>query len=130
MEPNETKAAFARFGAAQKKLDAVDFSQSKGQHVLAGEIRDPQAVAPMVERILSWVKTLPTLMNIQPNFQDRRLSPCFLRWSATTQAQAQLTSPLIGCGPVFAGSSFTVQFKGETATLNYKDDVHSIEVCA
>ena len=60
VEPNETKAAFARFGAAQKKLDAVDFSQSKGQHVLAGEIRDPQAVAPMVERILSWVKTLPT----------------------------------------------------------------------
>lgn len=60
VEPNETKAAFARFGAAQKKLDAVDFSQSKGQHVLAGDIRDPQAVAPMVDRILTWVKALPT----------------------------------------------------------------------
>ena len=44
-----------------------------------------------------------------------------------TQAQAQLISPLIGCGPVFAGSSFTVQFKGETAILDYKDDVHSMK---
>jgi alpha-beta hydrolase superfamily lysophospholipase len=60
VEPSETKAAVARFGAAQKKLDPVDFSQSKGQHVLAGDIRDPQAVAPMVERILTWVKTLPS----------------------------------------------------------------------
>jgi hypothetical protein len=37
----------------------VDFSQSKGQHVLAGDIRDPQAVTPMVETILKWVKALP-----------------------------------------------------------------------
>jgi alpha-beta hydrolase superfamily lysophospholipase len=58
VEPAETKKAFARFGAAQKKLDPIDFSQSKGQHVLAGDIRDPQAVAPLVERILTWVQTL------------------------------------------------------------------------
>lgn len=56
VEPAETKTAFARLGSTQKMLEPVDFSQSKGQHVLAGDIRDPQAVAPMVERILKWLK--------------------------------------------------------------------------
>lgn len=45
----------------------------------------------------------------------------------TSQVHAQLNSPLIGCGPVFAGSTFTVQFKGESALLNYKDDVHQLQ---
>ena len=60
VEPQEIKAAFARLGSPHKQLEPVNFSQSKGQHVLAGDIRDPQAVAPMVERILTWVKTLTT----------------------------------------------------------------------
>jgi alpha-beta hydrolase superfamily lysophospholipase len=59
VDPTETKEAVARFGSVQKILTPVDFSQSKGQHVLAGEIRDPQAVTPMVEAILKWVKALP-----------------------------------------------------------------------
>jgi len=58
VEPAETKSAFARFGSSQKVLLPVDFSQSKGQHVLAGDIRDPQAVAPMVDRILKWLGSL------------------------------------------------------------------------
>jgi alpha-beta hydrolase superfamily lysophospholipase len=59
VDPTETKEAVARFGSVQKILTPVDFSQSKGQHVLASEIRDPQAVTPMVEAILKWVKALP-----------------------------------------------------------------------
>jgi len=59
VDPTETKEAVARFGSVQKILTPVDFSQSKGQHVLAGEIRDPQAVTPMVQAILKWVKALP-----------------------------------------------------------------------
>jgi esterase/lipase len=59
VDPTETKEAVARFGSVQKILTPVDFSQSKGQHVLAGDIRDPQAVTPMVETILKWVKALP-----------------------------------------------------------------------
>jgi esterase/lipase len=58
VEPAEIKMAFARIGSAEKVLEPVNFSHSKGQHVLAGDIRDPQAVAPMVERILTWLQTL------------------------------------------------------------------------
>ena len=59
VDPTETKEAVARFGSVKKILTPVDFSQPKGQHVLAGEIRDPQAVTPMVQAILKWVKALP-----------------------------------------------------------------------
>jgi len=38
----------------------VTYSQSKGQHVLAGDIRDPQSVAPMAESIIKWTETLHT----------------------------------------------------------------------
>lgn len=60
VDPQETQAAFARIGASRKVLEAVNYSKSKGQHVLAGDIKDPAAVAPMVESIAGWVKTLPT----------------------------------------------------------------------
>ena len=65
-------------------------------------------------------------MNFNPTFRLTFVAILFALFF-TTQAQAQLTSPWIGCGPVFAGSPFTVQFKGDTATLNYKDDVHSLK---
>ena len=65
-------------------------------------------------------------MNINPTARLALVAP-LLALIFTAQAQAQLNSPLIGCGPVFAGSPFTVQFKGDTATLNYKDDVHSLK---
>lgn len=59
VDPSEIKTAFARFGSTHKNLVPVDYSQSKGQHVLAGDIRDPKAVAPMVEEIVKWMKEIP-----------------------------------------------------------------------
>jgi len=59
VDPLETKAAFARFGSAQKVLKAVEYSEAKGQHVLAGNVRAPNATAPMAEDILKWLKGLP-----------------------------------------------------------------------
>jgi len=58
VDPSEIKTTLGRIAATQKMLEPVDFSQSKGQHVLAGDIRDPQAVAPMVERILKWFHSI------------------------------------------------------------------------
>lgn len=54
VDPEATKTVFTKLGATEKQLMPVTFSQSKGQHVLAGEIRDPQAVGPMVSSILQW----------------------------------------------------------------------------
>lgn len=59
VDPAEIKTAFGRFASSHKNLEPVNYSQSKGQHVLAGEIRDPNAVAPMVQSILKWTKGLP-----------------------------------------------------------------------
>ena len=55
----ETKAAFTRLGSARKSIEPVGYSKSKGQHVLAGAIKDPDAVAPMSDAIVQWVKSLP-----------------------------------------------------------------------
>lgn len=59
VDPQESKAVFARIGSSRKSLQAVDYSTSKGQHVLAGSIKAPTAVAPMAETIVQWVKSLP-----------------------------------------------------------------------
>ncbi len=59
VEPEQTKAAFARIGAAGKTLEAVTYSKARGQHVLAGDIMAPEATAPMAERIVRWVRALP-----------------------------------------------------------------------
>lgn len=59
VDPQEIKAAFARMGSARKSLQVVDYSTSKGQHVLAGSIKAPTAVGPMAETIVQWVKSLP-----------------------------------------------------------------------
>lgn len=59
VEPNQTLAAFARLGSQHKTLERVDYSQSPGQHVLAGAIKDPAAVAPMRETIVQWLHNLP-----------------------------------------------------------------------
>lgn len=59
VDPQESKAAFARLGSASKSLQVVDYSTSKGQHVLAGAIKAPTAVAPMADSIVQWVKSLP-----------------------------------------------------------------------
>lgn len=59
VEARDTRDAFARIGTPYKTIQAVGYSQAKGQHVLAGAIRDPQAVAPMVSSIVKWAKTVP-----------------------------------------------------------------------
>jgi esterase/lipase len=60
VDPEQIKATFARLGSTKKTIDAVTYSQSKGQHVLAGDIRDPESVAPMAESIIKWTETLNT----------------------------------------------------------------------
>lgn len=59
VDPVETRAAFTRIGAPLKAIEVVTYSTSKGQHVLAGTIKSPQAVAPMVQSIVRWVRSLP-----------------------------------------------------------------------
>jgi len=58
VDPDNIKQAFADFGSTQKTIDAVIYSQSKGQHVLAGEIRDPESVQPMASSIVNWTQSL------------------------------------------------------------------------
>lgn len=59
VEPAETLAAFTRLGSAHKSIEPVDYSKSKGQHVLAGAIKDPAAVGPMADTMVQWLKSLP-----------------------------------------------------------------------
>lgn len=58
VDPLQTKAAFARIGAPLKAIEVVRYSKSLGQHVLAGDIRGPEATAPMTASIVSWVKSI------------------------------------------------------------------------
>ena len=60
VDPAEIEAAFARMGSPNKTLEAVTYSESVGQHILAGDIRAPKATAPMAERINRWLDALPT----------------------------------------------------------------------
>jgi alpha-beta hydrolase superfamily lysophospholipase len=59
VEPAQTLAAFTRLGSPHKSIEPVDYSKSLGQHVLAGAIKDPAAVAPMAETMVQWLKSLP-----------------------------------------------------------------------
>jgi esterase/lipase len=59
VEPAQAKAAFTRIGSSNKTLLAVDYSESKGQHVIAGDLRAPSATAPMAKTIINWAKALP-----------------------------------------------------------------------
>jgi alpha-beta hydrolase superfamily lysophospholipase len=59
VDPAETQAAFTRLGSTRKSIETVTYSKSTGQHVLAGAIMDPAAVAPMAETMVQWVKSLP-----------------------------------------------------------------------
>lgn len=59
VDPVETQAAFTRIGAPLKTLEAVGYSTDKGQHVLAGDIKSPQAVTPMMQSIVRWTQSLP-----------------------------------------------------------------------
>ncbi|MFZ3127666.1 MAG: alpha/beta hydrolase [Rhodoferax sp.] len=59
VDPAQTQEAFARVGSPVKAIEVVNYSHSKGQHVLAGDIKDPQAVSPMVDSIVKWARALP-----------------------------------------------------------------------
>ncbi len=59
VDPAEIREVFARLGSPAKTLEAVTYSESAGQHVLAGDIRAPRATAPMARRIADWVQALP-----------------------------------------------------------------------
>jgi esterase/lipase len=59
VDPQETVSAFSRMGSPLKSIDVVNYSKSKGQHVLAGDIKAPEAVAPMVDTIVKWIQSLP-----------------------------------------------------------------------
>jgi esterase/lipase len=63
VDPQETQAAFTRIGSPMKSIEAVSYSKSQGQHVLAGAIKDPDAVAPMATTITQWAKALPHQSN-------------------------------------------------------------------
>ena len=58
VDPDNIKQVFSQLGSNEKTIDAVIYSQSKGQHVLAGEIRDPESVGPMAGSIVKWTHTL------------------------------------------------------------------------
>lgn len=59
VDAQQTREAFARLGSPIKSLEQVTYSESVGQHVLAGDIRAPQATAPMVVQVAQWVLGLP-----------------------------------------------------------------------
>lgn len=58
VDPQEIKALFPRIGAERKTLVAVDYSESAGQHVLAGNLRAPQATERMAADVVQWVEAL------------------------------------------------------------------------
>lgn len=58
VDPLQTRAVFERIASDNKKALVVDYSESRGQHVLAGDILAPKATAPMVGSILAWVRGL------------------------------------------------------------------------
>ena len=58
VDPQMTREVFARIPAPTKQAIVVDYSESTGQHVLAGDIRAPKATAPMAESIVQWVRSL------------------------------------------------------------------------
>jgi hypothetical protein len=47
--------------------------------------------------------------------------------ATTPLSHAQLTSPMLGCGPVYAGFTFTVQFNGQIAKLSFNGDDHHLQ---
>ena len=59
VDPVQTRAIFARIASRTKKTIVVDYSESQGQHVLAGDILAPKATAPMIENIVCWIRALP-----------------------------------------------------------------------
>ena len=58
VDPQEIERTFARFGSPRKVLEHVTYSESVRQHVLAGDIKAPQATEPMAAQIVDWINAL------------------------------------------------------------------------
>ena len=58
VDPGAIRATFARIGSRHKTILEVTYSSAAGQHVLAGDIKAPQATAPMAASIVRWVSSL------------------------------------------------------------------------
>ena len=63
VDPENIKEAFARLGSDKKTIEAVTYSNSKGQHVLTGEIRDPSSVDTLSTFITDWTNSLDTVIH-------------------------------------------------------------------
>lgn len=59
ISPARVREAVARFGSPEKRIEAIDYSQSPSQHVLAGAIKSPEATSRMGQSILAWLRSLP-----------------------------------------------------------------------
>jgi esterase/lipase len=59
VDPEEIKSAYQRIGSNNKLLQSVTYSEDKGQHALAGDIRSPGSTATATEDIVKWVASLP-----------------------------------------------------------------------
>jgi esterase/lipase len=58
VDPENIKLVFSKLGSEQKTIEAVTYSKSKGQHVLTGDIRDPDSVNTMATQITDWTHSL------------------------------------------------------------------------
>jgi len=58
VDPREITALFPRIGSSRKTIEAVDYSEARGQHVLAGDLTAPQATPRMAQRIIDWAHGL------------------------------------------------------------------------
>ena len=58
VDPEEIRLLFPRIGSERKTLEVVDYSEARGQHVLAGDVFAPLATGRMAQRITDWAQGL------------------------------------------------------------------------
>jgi len=58
VDVGEIKKAFNAIGSNTKQLTRIDYSDSENQHVLAGRIKAPKALAPLSQEITTWLTSL------------------------------------------------------------------------
>lgn len=56
VDPRLTQVVFERLGSPVKRLEAVEDSTDRDQHVLAGELRSPGTTERLAERIVQWAR--------------------------------------------------------------------------
>lgn len=56
VDPGQTEAVFARLGSPAKRLETVQDSTDRDQHVIAGELRSPGTTERLAVRIARWVR--------------------------------------------------------------------------